>query len=387
MMFGQLDYPENKPSKFLLLLLIFLPVLLLGQKKISFKDSLDNKLDLSDWVISSKGFIPIPYIITEPALGGIGGAIAPVFIKPNTPYLDTINGKLVKTRAKPNIYALAAAYTANGTWVVGGGAAGTIKKWRANYRLGSGYANINMDFYRTLQNGEEKSFEFNIKTIPVYGQFTKQIGLSSWSAGLNYLFLNTQLGNVNSEFNTPKEVDSNISRLGLLLEYDRRDNFFTPDKGLRWNVTIASSDEVIGSDYGFTSVVSAAYWYIPVSERIIAGFRAEYQQVFGSPPFYMKPFILMRGIPVMRYQGDITALAETEWRWDFTNRHSLVTFGGTGKAIQDGDSFQESSWRVSGGVGWRYLIARKLKLRAGIDIARGPEQWAYYIVFGTNWMR
>lgn len=387
MMFGQLDYPENKPSKFLLLFLILLPVLLLGQKKISFKDSLDNKLDLSDWVISSKGFIPIPYIITEPALGGIGGAIAPVFIKPNTPYLDTINGKLVKTRAKPNIYALAAGYTANGTWVVGGGTAGTIKKWRANYRLGSGYANINMDFYRTLQNGEEKSFEFNIKTIPVYGQFTKQIGLSSWSAGLNYLFLNTQLGNVNSEFNTPKEVDSNISRLGLLLEYDRRDNFFTPDKGLRWNVTIASSDEVIGSDYGFTSVVSAAYWYIPVSERIIAGFRAEYQQVFGSPPFYMKPFILMRGIPVMRYQGDITALAETEWRWDFTNRHSLVTFGGTGKAIQDGDSFQESSWRVSGGMGWRYLIARKLKLRAGIDIARGPEQWAYYIVFGTNWMR
>lgn len=44
----------------------------------------------------------------------------------------------------------------------------------------------------------------------------------------------------------------------------------------------------------------------------------------------------------MRYQGDITALGETEWRWDFTYRHSLVGFGGAGKAIVDGDRFQDS---------------------------------------------
>lgn len=380
-------YSNFKKKIFFLTVFCFLSTLVLGQNKISFKDSIDNKIDLSDWVITSKGFIPIPYLITEPALGGIGSALLPVFIKPNTPYLDSIDGKVVKTRAKPNIYALGGAYTANGTWLVGGGAAGTIKKWRANYRLGSGYADINMNFYKSFQNGEEKSFEFNIKTIPVYGQFTKQIGLSSWSAGLNYLFLNTTLGKTNSEFNTQKEVNSNVSRLGLLLEFDKRDNFFTPDKGLRWNTSIASSDEIIGSDYGFTSVSSAAYWYVPVSKRIISGYRAEYQQVFGSPPFYMKPFVAMRGIPVMRYQGNIVALVETEWRWDFTNRHSLIGFGGTAKAIADGDTFQDSNWRVSGGVGWRYLIARKLKLRAGIDVARGPEEWGYYIVFGTNWIK
>jgi hypothetical protein len=95
----------------------------------------------------------------------------------------------------------------------------------------------------------------------------------------------------------------------------------------------------------------------------------------------------MRGIPVMRYQGSNTVLSETEWRWDFSYRHSLVGFGGAAKAIADGDSFQDSSWRVSGGAGYRYLLARKLKLRAGIDIARGPEDWAYYIVFGANWVK
>jgi len=26
-------------------------------------------------------------------------------------------------------------------------------------------------------------------------------------------------------------------------------------------------------------------------------------------------------------------------------------------------------------------------LRMGIDIAKGPDTWAYYIVFGSNWMK
>jgi hypothetical protein len=89
----------------------------------------------------------------------------------------------------------------------------------------------------------------------------------------------------------------------------------------------------------------------------------------------------------MRYQGEIVTLAETEWRWDFTPRYSLLVFGGTGKAIPDGSSFKDASWRGAGGGGLRYLVARKLKLRMGVDVARGPEEWAYYIVFGTNWVR
>jgi hypothetical protein len=386
-MSNSLESSLLKKKIFFFILVFSLPFASFGQKKLTFRDSLDHKIDLSDWVITSKGFIPVPYLITEPALGGIGGALVPVFIKPNSPYLDSIDGKLVKSRVKPNILAVGAAYTANGTWFVGGGTAGTIKKWRANYRLFGGYADVNMNFYRTLPNGTEGSFEFNLKTVPIYGQFTKQIGLSGWSLGLDYLYLNTSIANPNPLFNNPKEVSGTVSKLGLVFDFDKRDNIFTPDKGIRWKTSLAGSDENIGSDYGFTTLSSSAFWYIPVSKQLIAGFRAEYQQIWGSAPFYMKPFIVMRGIPIMRYQGTSTALAETEWRWDFTSRHSLVGFGGAGKALSEGDSFQTSDFRVSGGAGYRYLLARKLKLRAGIDIARGPEQWAYYIVFGTNWVR
>jgi len=39
--------------------------------------------------------------------------------------------------------------------------------------------------------------------------------------------------------------------------------------------------------------------------------------------------------------------------------------------------------RVERGGGFRYLTAREFGLQMGFDVARGPEEWAIYVVFGT----
>ena len=43
--------------------------------KISFRDSTDHAIDMSDWLLNKKGFLFVPTIITEPAVG-YGGAAA-----------------------------------------------------------------------------------------------------------------------------------------------------------------------------------------------------------------------------------------------------------------------------------------------------------------------
>src|SRR4030095_14299551 len=96
-----------------------------AKKKISLKDSLDGKLDLSDFIIDANGFVPIPYIITEPAFGGFGGALAPVFIKKRPPYVDTIKGRVQKTPVAPDITGGLGLYTANHTWGLMGFRSGT----------------------------------------------------------------------------------------------------------------------------------------------------------------------------------------------------------------------------------------------------------------------
>ena len=52
------------------------------------------------------------------------------------------------------------------------------------------------------------------------------------------------------------------------------------------------------------------YLYKPLTKSIIAGLRFDGKQTFGEAPFYMLPFIEMRGVPSVRYQDKVTLLTE-----------------------------------------------------------------------------
>jgi hypothetical protein len=93
-------------------------------------------------------------------------------------------------------------------------------------------------------------------------------------------------------------------------------------------------------------------------------------------PFYQLPFIDMRGIPAVRYQDDEVALLEAELRWNVTPRWAFVGFLGSGHAAETVSA---------GGVGFRYLVARRLGLYMGVDLAKGPEDTAIYIQAGSAW--
>ncbi len=362
-----------------------------NKKHISLKDSVDGKLDLSDYIIDANGFIPIPLIITEPALGGFGGAIIPVFIKKRPPYLDSINGQLVKTPVQPDITGGMGLYTVNGTW---GGLAfrsGTLIKSRIKYSIGGGFINLNMAFYRTFEQLGEKKLNFNFKVSPFSAQAIKRISHSRWYAGFKYLFLHTDVryagDSILESLGKPLESKSVISQLGMIVELDNRDNIFTPDKGIKFHIDAVFSDNILGSDYDYWKMNYYMFAYTPISKKIVGGFRLDGRQAFGDPPFYMLPYIDMRGIPTARYQGNVDILSEVEMRWDVVKRWSVMAYAGAGKAFDEWDKFADANWAWSYGTGFRYLLARKFKLRTGIDVAHGPDTWAYYIVFGGNWLK
>ncbi|AFD05434.1 BamA/TamA family outer membrane protein [Solitalea canadensis] len=359
------------------------------KKRLSFRDSLDHAFDVSDWLIDAHGFIPVPYIITEPSLGNFGLAIAPVFLSPKTPYIDSIGGKKRITPVPPDITGGAIFYTLNNTWGAILARSGTWKKKRIKYRLVGGYANVNMDYYRNIPNIGEQTFEFNFKTIPFYGYALKQFRNPHWNAGLQYLFLYTKVKYAGPlpDFVNPDDITSTVSSIGPVFEFDNRDNIFTPNKGFKAHIDTYWSDEIIGSDYSYGRINYFIYAYKTMGSNLIGGLRLDGQQAFGNTPFYLLPYIDMRGIPANRYQGKGDILTEAELRWDFQKRWSLMAFGGTGKAFNSWSDFGDATWAYSFGTGFRYLMARKFGLRMGIDIARGPEKWAYYIVFGSSWLK
>lgn len=377
----------------LLLLYIFLAFTVGAQKKkILLKDSTDGAFDLSDYIIDAKGFVPVPIIITEPALGGFGGCLIPVFLQKNPPYIDTVDGKVKITPLAPNLTGGAALYTVNNTWALLGFRQGTLVKSRIKYTIGGGYANVNMSYYRDVAQLGEREFKFNIKTFPLLLQGTKRIGASYWYAGSKYLFLKTDLKytgdpSIPPEFAKEKDYSSIVSQLGAVIELDKRDNIFTPNKGIKVHFDANRSDKVIGSDYDFWKLNYYSYGYAKLANKLTGGLRIDGQQAFGDVPFYMLPYLDMRGLPINRYQGNADILTEAELRWDFIRRWSLLFYCGAGKAFDDWSDFGDAKLVATYGTGFRYFIARKFGLRMGIDIAKGPDTWAYYIVFGSNWYK
>jgi len=358
-----------------------------ASSKAMMKDTLDGKFDFSSFLIDAKGFIPVPFIVTEPAVGGFGLAIVPIFLTPKkkppgyTGYVA------------PDITAGFAMYTLNNSWMIGGMRIGSIPAKGLKYRVGGGYADLNLSFYRDVTNLGEKQFDFSVKATPLLFSLAKRISKQKNEVylGVQYFFSKNKLTPlfIDSLPSSIKsgEFESNIASLGTFIDWDKRDNFFTADKGARIYVSYNANDNWTGSDFTYQKLLGALNWFVPFQKNWISGFRVETNFTFGDPPFYALPSLAMRGVPAVRFQGYTTALVETEQRVDLSLRWSAVAFAGLGKALQRNESFGDAETAYNFGGGFRYLIARLFGIRAGVDIAKGPDSWGWYIVFGHNWNR
>jgi len=361
--------------------------------KTTYKDTLDKKFDMSDYLINMHGFVPWPTIITEPALGSFGVGLAAVFISPQK------KGRSEDKYRFPDVTAVGGMYTLNNTWGIGALRQGTFPSIGMRYTIGAGYADANMDFYRQTSRGKELKEQFNLKPIVAVLDVSENLYKNKIYIGLRYQFtrmiikyhFNNPLDTIfNFDFDTifnPPDFNKNLGNFGTYLELDYRNSMFTPDKGLRLKTTYSFGRKWTASDFNYDQLVIDVNMFIQPWKPWVCGFRTVGQAMFNDVPFYFYPYLDMRGIPMMRFQGQETLLFETEQRVDVTPRWSIVGFVGTGRTWSDSKYMSDDSWHWAGGAGFRYLLARLFKLRMGIDIAASKDQFAYYFVFGHYWNR
>jgi len=208
--------------------------------------------------------------------------------------------------------------------------------------------------------------------------------------GGNYYFWKTEVTAFEeSKIHEEDPVDFNLinTGIGLIGEYETFNNVLSPTKGIRIQLHLANSLEFLGSDRNLSRMTFFTLYYLPISEKWVSGFRAESSLASANTPFYMFPYVKLRGVPVLRYQGQMTMLFETEQMVNVYKRWSIVGFGGIGTTIPTFDDMElgPAAWNLGGG--FRYKIARLLGLQKGLDVARGPEDWAFYIVYGSAWLK
>jgi hypothetical protein len=345
-----------------------------------FLDPHDGQLDLSEFLASPRAFLPIPLVITEPAVG-YGGGLAGVFVRPRK---DA--GSEGWTR--PNLSVLGAVATENATQAAFGADASRWLEGRLKTLAGAGTGTINLDFHGPEAGGAspDEPVRYSLDFSGALLQGNWQVAPKSpWSGGLRYIYVQVdpQLRS-DTSFDSP---DVTISAPAAILEFDSRDNAFTPNRGVFAESVFLLSRQDLGASEDFERFqLVLMSWFAP-APQVTLGVRGDYQWVSDGTPFFYRPYIELRGVPAMRFQGDEMASAEGEVRWQFHDRWSVVAAAGYGATHSGGDTLSRSDEIGSGAVGFRYELARSFGLHAGMDLGFSSETTALYFQLGNAWFR
>ncbi|HWT78182.1 MAG TPA: BamA/TamA family outer membrane protein, partial [Candidatus Methylomirabilis sp.] len=293
---------------------------------------------------------------------------------------------------RPNITIVGGLGTENGSR---GGFAGDVRHWlddRLETQAGLVGASVNLDYFGIGKDPALSASPLRYNLEPKGGllRVKYRLGESRAWLGLGYAFAATRVS-----FDAPAgtaglpsfQRESNVGGLTPTFTYDTRDNIFTPNRGTFVEANVGLFSRALGGDNEFERVQLIAMEYIPLHPRLYFALRGDAAATFGDTPFYLRPYISLRGVPIVRYQGQEIAQIEAELRWQFWKRFSLVGFVGSGAAWNNFASFRSTQAVVTGGVGFRYELARKYGIHAGLDLAFGPHNTAIYVQIGSAWAR
>jgi hypothetical protein len=350
-----------------------------------FFDPDDGQFDVSQLLEHPYGFIPIPVVVTEPAVG-YGGGVVGMFLRPRQ---DA--GQEGWTR--PNISGVGGLATQNGTWLA---FAGDSSRWlggRLHTTAGGGAGKVNLDFYGAGLDLPQldQIFHYSLLFKGGVAQANWQLAEKSrWSVGLRYVYADVtpELRDPQTAPSLPNGTGITVSAPTAILEYDSRDNILTPTRGLYSETSYLASREALGASVDFERFHEILLGWLSLPHEVTLGARADYAWASDSTPFFLRPYIQLRGVAAMRYQGAQAASLEVEARWQCYGRWSVVPFVGIGATRLEQSLTNSSGQSVgSGGIGFRYELARKFGLHAGLDIAHSPGTTAVYIQVGNAWFR
>jgi Omp85 superfamily domain len=344
----------------------------------------DDWPDLSAFLNEKYGFFPVVFPITEPAVGygAVGGVV----------FISKPLGAARAGLGRPNITFVGGMATENGSW---GAFAADMRYWlddRLQTLAGAAYASVNLDFHGLGKNSvlEDDPLRYQLGPAAAAVQARYRLGDTLLWAGLRYVFAVTEVS-----FDAPPGTDtlpdyaesSRVGGLTAVVSYDSRDNMFTPLRGTYLEASFGAFGAALGGDDQFERAVLVAIQYFPLPFGLFLGLRGDAAASFGAAPFYLQPFVMLRGVPLLRYQGETTTQAEAELRWQFHERFSLLGFAGGGAVWNDFAAVDSPRGVLSGGAGFRYEIAREYGLHTGIDLAFSQDTTAIYVQVGSAWMR
>ena len=338
-----------------------------------------EQAEAANEALGKKRFFLMPVPIHNPTIGTGLGAI-------------TMNLFQAGENARPSSVMLGGFWADSKSWA--GGAGAMIYTKDDKYRLSGwvGYFDVNIEFFGVGSGAGDRGESI---TINQYGPFFAPRVLRRFANNL-YLGVGYRLVTVTTAVtNVPDWLPGNIqdflregikvksSGLGLVAEYDSRDNEFNSFKGNYLLLTSNFAREALGSDRDYEQYDAGYNHYAKVGKDGILAWRLTGCVTRGDAPFYdiclfggEKDGI--RGYIGGQYRDDVSVTTQLEYRWKFHKRWGMVAFAGVGQVAPSISEMDTDDLLPSYGVGIRFMASEEQRVNLGIDYARGKDSDAWY---------
>ena len=337
-------------------------------------------------------FLPIPIIITEPAIGeGLGAAVVYFHADPggDQKRLTTateLNRADRQQTPPPTATGVFGVYTNNDTRAYGIGHSRTFKEdaWRLTALAAD--AKVIATYYVS-----DIPFDFSLEGALVFARIKRRFGDSNMFIGFATSYLDSEmrfpLDPIFNPGDEPLIPEAEFKDVGASMSvlYDSRDDTMMPTSGWLADLSAWHYDENLGGDFSYTSTSLKINSFHKLGKKFVLGWRIDGSVAAGDYPFYAAPYVKLRGIPALRYQGKSAGAVEIELRYQFAKRWAVLGFTGEGWTDERNLADQTANEIDAYGFGVRWLALPTKNVWVGIDLARGPEEDAFYFQMVHPW--
>lgn len=182
------------------------------------------------------------------------------------------------------------------------------------------------------------------------------------------------------EFDTGSDITS--VGLGVLFEYDTRDNPFNSSGGRYFKIDALLNDEGIGSDSTYQSYSTAYRSFHRLTDSVVLAWEMQGCKRGGTAPLWDACTVKLRGFSATDYLGRVSGSGQIEARWQFSERWGIVGFGGAGYIGSSFNDIREREAIPSYGAGLRFTVLKAKRINLRLDYARSTDSDAIHVSVG-----
>lgn len=198
----------------------------------------------------------------------------------------------------------------------------------------------------------------------------------------NWKMIEVEAGGVLESGLFPGSRKGTISGLGLMVNFDTRDNTFSARSGSLFELDAMFYKKTLGSTFDFTSFSLDLRKYFTLFSTHVLAVQSLVVMQNGDVPFLnlaqMGGQYSMRGYFQGRYRDKNLFVLQAEYRLPVIWRFGLVGFGGIGNVSEKFRKLSLGDMKYSYGFGIRFLFDPNERIQVRMDIGFGKGSSGFY---------